>query len=224
MSTSINTSSRRFGSLRALHRDLSASYRKAWWYLCNLALASFFFVFAIGMISDFRLTHRASSLLLTVFETVIVFFSLFRRAPKQSNSSLYDWVVALAGTFSLLLLRPAPQVHDHFVTLTVQLLGTSMSMAALFSLNRSWGVVAANRGVKTRGLYAFVRHPIYAGYFLSAGAFVIQNLTLLNAAIYAIFAVLKVLRVGAEERMLSQDPEYLDYARRTRWRVLPFVY
>jgi protein-S-isoprenylcysteine O-methyltransferase Ste14 len=197
---------------------------KAWGYCCNVILASCYLVFGCRMLVDFQLTHRTSSMVLTVFETLIVYFSLCRPAPKQANRSLYDWTVALAGTFILLLMRPAPQVHDQLAVLAAQVLGMSISLAALFSLNKSWGLVAANRGVKTGGLYGVVRHPIYLGYFLSFGAFVIQNLTAANASIYILFILLEILRVGAEERVLSMDPDYVAYTRRTRWRVVPFVY
>lgn len=91
-----------------------------------------------------------------------------------------------------------------------------ISLAGLFSLNKSFGLVAANRGVKTSGMYAIVRHPIYAGYFLSFGAYLIQNMTLANAVIYTVFVAMKLLRVVAEERVLLQDPAYADYARHTR--------
>jgi protein-S-isoprenylcysteine O-methyltransferase Ste14 len=202
----------------------SASWKTVWQYLCNLALASCYMVFAVEMTIDYVLTHRVSSLLVTLFETIIVFYSLCRPAPKQRNSSVYDWAVGLGGTFILLLLRPAPQLHDYIALLAMQFLGVSISLFGLLSLNRSWGLVAANRGVKTGGLYAFVRHPIYAGYFLSFGAFVLQNLTIYNLLIYCVFVTLELLRVKAEERVLSRDPDYVCYARRTRWRVVPFVY
>jgi protein-S-isoprenylcysteine O-methyltransferase Ste14 len=42
--------------------------------------------------------------------------------------------------------------------------------------------------------------------------------------IYGVFVTLELMRIGAEERVLSQDPDYAGYARKTRWRVLPFVY
>jgi protein-S-isoprenylcysteine O-methyltransferase Ste14 len=190
----------------------------------NVGLAACYLLFSWGMLGDFLRTHRFSSLLLTVFETLIVFYSLFRPAPRQANTSLYDWSVALAGTFILLLLRPAPQVHDHPAIIALQLVGMSVSLAALFSLNKSFGLVAANRGVKRGGLYGVVRHPIYAGYFISFAAYVTQNATVGNATLYAVFVCIELLRVAAEERVLSGDPEYLSYARSTRWRVLPFLY
>jgi protein-S-isoprenylcysteine O-methyltransferase Ste14 len=200
------------------------AHRKSWEYFCNGMLGLLYLLFAWRMLIDFRLTLRTSSLLLAVFETAIIFFSVTRPMPKTSNTSLYDWVVALAGTLIVTLLRPASEVHDEMLVLGAQLFGMTVSLFALFSLNKSFGLVAANRGVKTGGLYGFVRHPIYAGYFLSVGAFVIQNATVVNCAIYASFVVLAILRLTAEERLLSRDPEYIDYARKIRWRVLPFIY
>lgn len=191
---------------------------------CNGMLAACYLLFSWGMLNDFMHTHRFSSLILTCFETLIVFYSLFRPAPRQANTSLYDWSIALAGTFILLLLRPAPQVNDNPAIITVQLVGMFISLAALFSLNRSFGLVAANRGVKMGGLYGVVRHPIYAGYFISFAAYVTQNATVGNVALYAVFVCLELLRMGAEERVLSGDPEYVSYARSTRWRVVPFIY
>ncbi len=200
------------------------AHRKPWEYFCNASLGLFNLLFYLRMIVDFRVTHRASSLILTIFETAIVFFSFSRPMPKESNISLYDWTVALAGTLSILMLRPAPQVHDNVMLLAMQLFGMSISLTALFNLNKSFGIVAANRGVKTRGMYRVVRHPIYAGYFLSFGAYVIQNPLLINAGIYVCFVCLELLRIVAEERLLSGDPEYAGYTSRTRWRVLPLIY
>jgi protein-S-isoprenylcysteine O-methyltransferase Ste14 len=198
--------------------------RKLWEYLCNCTLVLFFLFFAFRMLIDFHLTHRVSSLLVMAFETVAVYFVFSRPLPRKSNASVYDWTVALAGSFIGALLRPSPGVHDTALFLAVQLSGMCISLFALFSLNRSFGLVAANRGVKTGGPYGVVRHPIYAGYFLSVGAFVVQNMTVANVAIYILFVTLEILRLISEERVLSEDPAYLNYTRRIRWRVLPFVY
>jgi protein-S-isoprenylcysteine O-methyltransferase Ste14 len=211
----------------ARHRavgEIILSHRKRWEHLGNALLALYSLVFMFNMITDFRLHHRPSSLYVAVFEGAIVWFSLFRPIPKATNVSLYDWSIALLGSCAILLTRPAPQVHDHVLLLGAQLFGMFVSLAGLFSLNTSFGLVAANRGVKTRGMYAIVRHPIYAGYFVSFGAFLLQNMTLANAVIYAVFVVSELLRVIAEERVLLRDPAYVAYARQTRWRVLPLLF
>jgi len=204
--------------------ELIMSHRKGWEYLGNILLAFYALIFLFIMLVDFRTRHRPSSLLLAIFEGAVVWFSLLRPMPRTSNISLYDWVIALLGSYVILCTRPAPEVHDHVLLLGVQLFGLCVSLAGLFSLNKSFGMVAVNRGVKTGGMYAVVRHPIYAGYFLSYGAYIAQNTTLNNVVIYVLFVALELLRVVAEERVLSQDPEYAAYARRTRWRVLPLIY
>jgi protein-S-isoprenylcysteine O-methyltransferase Ste14 len=200
------------------------SHRRGWEYFCNSILGLSALLFNYVMLVDFFSKHRASSLYVAVFEAAVVYFAVSRPMPKESNRSLYDWTIALTGSFIILLLRPAPQVHDHVPILIVQVLGMLISLTALLSLNKSFGLVAVNRGVKTRGMYRVIRHPIYAGYFLSFGAYLIQNMTSANAAIYGLFVTLELLRVAAEERVLSQDPDYTGYMRNTRWRVLPLVY
>ncbi len=199
-------------------------YRKAWEYLGNATLGASALLFSYVMIVDFVAKHRTSSLYVALFEAAVVFFAVTRPMPKESNRSLYDWIIALLGSYEILLLRPAPVVHDHFLLLAVQLIGMAVSLVGLLSLNKSFGLVAANRGVKTAGLYGLIRHPIYAGYFLSFGAFVIQNPTPVNVGIYVLFVIVELLRIAAEERVLLRDPVYAGYASKTPWRVLPWIY
>lgn len=205
-------------------REAIISHRKTWELLGNILLGLYSLGFMVIMIIDFRTRHRPSSLFVAIFEGAVAWFSLIRPMPKSTNVSLYDWSIALFGSFIILFTRPAPQVHDQLLLLGVQLFGMCVSLAGLFSLNKSFGLVAANRGVKSTGMYGVVRHPIYAGYFLSFGAYLIQNMTLANAVIYTVFVAFELLRVVAEERVLFQDPAYAEYARRTRWRVVPLIY
>ena len=69
-----------------------------------------------------------------------------------------------------------------------------------------------------------VRHPVYAGLILSNGAYVLQNMSVMNAAIYLTFVVLSLMRIVEEERVLCRDQDYAGYVRRTPWRVLPLIY
>jgi protein-S-isoprenylcysteine O-methyltransferase Ste14 len=101
--------------------------------------------------------------------------------------------------------------------------GLLINLWSKLALCRSFGVVAANRGVKTSGPYAFVRHPMYAGYLLVQIGFLMSNPTLWNATVYSVALVLQILRMRAEERILVQDPAYLKYAGEVRFRLLPGV-
>jgi protein-S-isoprenylcysteine O-methyltransferase Ste14 len=201
-----------------------AAHRKGWEYFGNGLLCLTGFVYVVLMLTDFLQKHRISSLYVALFEAGVIFFAVTRPMPKETNGSLYDWTIALLGSYLILLMRPAPVVHDQFALLTVQIVGMAISLTGLFSLNQSFGMVAANRGVKRGGLYRFVRHPIYAGYFLSFGAFLLQNITTFNVVIYVVFLALELLRIEAEERVLLRDLSYASYSRQTRWRVLPLIY
>ena len=83
---------------------------------------------------------------------------------------------------------------------------------------------AAGQALETRGLYGFVRHPIYFGWLLFvAGAPIMTSTRLL-------FAVVSVVYLGVaipfEERSLVESfgEPYRAYQRLVRWRMLPGVY
>jgi protein-S-isoprenylcysteine O-methyltransferase Ste14 len=75
----------------------------------------------------------------------------------------------------------------------------------------SFGIVAANRGVKVSGPYRFIRHPTYAGYEITHVGLLLAMPSLLNAVIYASTLALQIARILREERVLSQDQQYLDF-------------
>ena len=88
----------------------------------------------------------------------------------------------------------------------------------------SFGLVAANRGVKTSGLYRLVRHPVYAGYVLSDCGYVFENPSLRNVALLAVGTIGQLVRITEEERLLAGDHTYRDYCGRVRYRLIPYVY
>jgi protein-S-isoprenylcysteine O-methyltransferase Ste14 len=203
--------------------ELLISHRKWGQYVSNGVFALYGSLWMFLLLVDFLTRHRVSSLLLVLFDAGVAWFAITRPMPKEINVSLYDWIIGFLS-FLPLLLRPAPELHDHVLLLAVQLFGQSVALAGLFSLNKSFGIVAANRGVKTGGMYRVVRHPIYAGFFVFLAAYVLQNMTVMNAVIYVAYVAVQVMRMAAEERVLCRDPEYARYTRQTRWRVLPLVY
>jgi protein-S-isoprenylcysteine O-methyltransferase Ste14 len=74
------------------------------------------------------------------------------------------------------------------------------------------------------GPYAVVRHPIYAGGILFAAGI---SLALSPWALVATAALALVwaLKARVEERFLAERyPGYADYCRRTRHRLIPYVY
>jgi protein-S-isoprenylcysteine O-methyltransferase Ste14 len=75
------------------------------------------------------------------------------------------------------------------------------------------------------GPYRFVRHPGYAGNILALFGIVLalgSVWTLIPAAVASIIAV---IRTVLEDRTLQAElPGYRDYARRVRYRLIPWIY
>ncbi len=177
------------------------------------------------LVLDFLTTHRISDILMLGRRFLFALFFIVRKTPpKQTNTSPRDWLVAFCGTYMQNFLRPTPQGHDSIIIGIIQALGFIVCIGGALSLNESFGVVAANRGVKSKGMYRFMRHPIYAGYFLEAGAFLAQNLSIDNIIIMLIWAAFQFRRIFVEEQFLSADPAYVAYQKKVPWRLIPFVW
>ena len=104
------------------------------------------------------------------------------------------------------------------------LFGFCIHLGAKLSLFRSFGVVPANRGLKVKGLYSLVRHPMYAGYFLTHIGFLLAVPTLWNFGIYICSWVLMVSRIYLEEELLSRSQDYQEYKKRVPYRIIPGVF
>ena len=82
----------------------------------------------------------------------------------------------------------------------------------------------SDAGLITRGPYRWVRHPIYGAIVIGATALAVlrPGLWPLLAAL-ALFAYFSTKAAFEERRLLARYPEYADYRREVRGRVLPFV-
>jgi protein-S-isoprenylcysteine O-methyltransferase Ste14 len=198
--------------------------RVIWEISGNIALSLFFLQFLVAHGKEFMATFRFSTMLLVMKVATDVIFYLFRRVPKEISVSPYDWIVALLGTYMVACFQPGHSGSDNLIGQFMQTLGLCMQVAGMCSLNTSIGMTAANRGVKTGGLYRLVRHPLYLSYAIAFGGFVLNQPTWHNVMIYFSALLLWVLRILAEERLLSRDPKYQLYATHVQWRLVPFVF
>ena len=179
------------------------------------------------LIYRFRFSMQANWLnaLYIVSDGLIVTMLLFRRATDQISVNTRDWVFAFIGSFASMMIYPGSRI-DALIPVAAFLMfgGFLISVTATLSLNRSFGIVAANRGVKKAGAYEFVRHPMYLGYFLSQAAMLMLNFSLWNVVLLSTWAVFQFLRIHAEERVLSRDPAYQAYQALVRYRLIPLLY
>ncbi len=190
----------------------------------NVVLAALYLLFLAAHLSGFVRSHRPSFLLMALTETLFVVFFVARRDPSAVSFSFTAWVSTVAGTLLPMLARPVLGAQEVLVGQVVQAAGSAFSIYGIASLNRSLGLLPANRGVRTSGAYRWVRHPLYASYTLAHFGYLASNPSVRNTAIFVVALAAQVVRIQQEEQLLRSDPAYVAYAARARWRLLPFVY
>lgn len=192
----------------------------------NLALAGFYAFFLLAHLAWARRTGRWLTIApIAAQEALLVGLFLARRPSIACSQRPLDWAVGIAGTVLPLCMRttetPGPWAG---LGIAMQVVGLTAAVVALAWLGRSVGIVAANRGVRSAGPYAVVRHPMYAAYAVTYVGYVLAYPRRANALILALTLAAFAARVHAEERLLGSDPAYRAYRERVRWRFLPGLY
>jgi protein-S-isoprenylcysteine O-methyltransferase Ste14 len=181
--------------------------------------------FAVANFENWRATHRPVGLGATALELLVATLFIVRRSPWVVSRSPRAWAAALIGTFGMLAARPAYHPIGGLELLYggMQLVGAVVAGAAVISLGRSFGIVAANRGIRTGGLYRIVRHPLYSAYVLTETGYLLENPSFRNWCLFGIVMVFQAIRIVEEERTLAEDPAYREYCRHVRSRIVPYL-
>jgi protein-S-isoprenylcysteine O-methyltransferase Ste14 len=200
----------------------------------RVALDLFERIFVLALFSRLALLVSRSvlnganplNLLILASEGIVVVFVMIRRPAIQVSLRPMDWLLAVGATAGPLLLRPGhtPALVPPAIAAATMLCGIALQIVCKLTLRRSFGVVAANRGLVEKGPYRYVRHPIYASYLVQQAGFLMLNPTPWNASVMAVSLVLQLFRIAAEERILSEDPAHAAFCAAVPYRLLPGIY
>jgi protein-S-isoprenylcysteine O-methyltransferase Ste14 len=85
--------------------------------------------------------------------------------------------------------------------------------------------VGAEQKVISTGLYGIVRHPMYAGAFIMLIGVPLALGSLWGLLAVALLVIAIIVRLLDEEKYLSKNlPGYLEYRKKVRYRLVPFVW
>jgi protein-S-isoprenylcysteine O-methyltransferase Ste14 len=185
-----------------------------------------FSLMAIRFGADFLATGRLTGLLLLVSEALVVVLTVMRRSAAAMDRSMRARLLTTLSMLGPPLLQPGlvAALAPEMLTVALSAAGLGVVIAGKLTLGRSFGLMPANRGVVSSGVYRVVRHPIYMGYLLTHIAFLAANPSAWNiAALFAADAAL-LARAVCEEKTLAKDARYRDYQQQVRWRVCPGVF
>ena len=156
---------------------------------------------------------------------ILAAFFVFIQKRGEVTITAYALTIAVAGSCAGFLARPGgAELLPTVFTATLMVVGLLLSVSSKLVLNRSFGMFAANRGVKNWGPYRFVRHPMYLGYIVSQFGFLMANFSTRNILVYAAAWAFQLMRIFEEEKLLRRDEAYLAFTQRVRYRLVPGLF
>jgi uncharacterized membrane protein (UPF0127 family)/protein-S-isoprenylcysteine O-methyltransferase Ste14 len=208
---------------RPAKRRLKLPWKRAG---ADLALASLWLAFAISNLHQWPREHRPVGLGIMLLQFMFAVLFFVRRKPWVTSRAPLAWVATMGGAFAMLAARPTSHAAFGLEPLYagLQLGGAVAAAYTLAALGRSFGLVAANRGIQTRGPYSLVRHPLYLCYVATDLGYVLENPDLRNTLLLAVSWLCQIIRIRTEEDCLRADPTYLSYCERVRYRLVPLVW
>jgi methanethiol S-methyltransferase len=179
----------------------------------------------------------------TLFTLFALHHSVFARArirewvahtvPTELERSVYVWIASILFIAVCAWWRPVAGVawEAHGVAAwmlaALQVAGVGLTLHSAIVLDfRELAGLRTPEGVEftTAGPYGWVRHPIYAGWFLFVwGA---SPMTMTRLAFASVSCLYLLIAIPIEERTLREGwgEPYARYMARVRWRILPGVY
>jgi protein-S-isoprenylcysteine O-methyltransferase Ste14 len=163
----------------------------------------------------------------TVQSLVVAVIFLIRKPHQMVHTNLLHQAVAMIAFCSGAAFMGQPVTGNPLakhISQVVILCANVLGVAALLNLGRSFGILIAFRGLKSRGLYRTVRHPMYATDILLRIGFLISHTNLFTVVVFIASTGCYVYRALLEEWFLIQRPEYREYMQRVKYRFIPFVF
>jgi len=156
---------------------------------------------------------------LFLFYTLVAFLFISRRPARRTAPWWQTAVALLDALWPILWLRPTAMGYG--IGQILQGAALLLMVTATFSLGFSFGIAPADRGLQTRGVYKYVRHPLYAGELLFYAGYLLSNFSWHNLLGLIVSLIMVRLRIHWEEQIIG---EYDRYAQKVRWRLVPYVW
>lgn len=123
---------------------------------------------------------------------------------------------------NLIALFTIPHLLFFFITgLVIAGLGyLTIGWASYFPLPKP----RKNNVLSRKGIYKYIRHPIYAGLMLVGFSFLLSRFTLLPTIFFALFVFATDTKANIEEQlMVKKHPKYKKYKVKVK-KYIPFIF
>jgi protein-S-isoprenylcysteine O-methyltransferase Ste14 len=192
-------------------------------------------LFDVALFSAFALHH-------SLFARAAVKDRIRRVVPPALERSTYTWVVSLLFVLVCWWWQPVSGVWYRLDGIwavagySVQIAGVLLTLRGAGAIDfldlagvravqqDASGAAPEHLPLQTRGMYRFVRHPLYFAWTLMV--FGTPVMTATRATFAIVSTAYLVLAIHWEERALVElfGPAYIAYRQQVRWRMLPGIY
>lgn len=205
------------------HRVTSSALQYLLHWPINLLIALLWTQFVRISFHTWHTVGGALPMGILVHNTLLLILFLTRRKSRETSHMLMDWIIPIITVGATMFVHPGQTQFftSNWIPYGLQIIGMSGMIFSLLSLGRSFGVIPANRDVKSSGAYRLVRHPLYACEMVFYLGFLSGNLSIHNVMLILLVIAGQVVRAIREERLLSHDENYVDYLTKIRYRFIP---
>ncbi len=152
-----------------------------------------------------------------------VALAIARRAPVLRVGSPRALMAALPALLlaGLAFRLAAPLAEWPILIQVLFLVGACIAVTSFLALGENFAVLPALRGVVSRGPYAYMRHPAYAGELMMMLACLSSKPSPVALAVLLTAVPFVRLRIITEERLLGEVETYRNYAQQVPYRLVP---
>lgn len=163
-----------------------------------------------------------------LFAAVLILMVIARQPAAAKARGLSARATAFLGAFlgvAILALPRYPLSWELKLLSTAFILGgMGFALWGLLWLGRSFSIMSEARNLVVDGPYAFVRHPLYLGEYVSLIGLALQYISPAAVALLLLQFLFQLRRMGYEEAILAETfPQYREYKTRTA-RLIPGFY
>lgn len=152
--------------------------------------------------------------------------SLFvTRTPRSISTNVVDWILpVISGGMFVTVFCTGFTLRGSTPFALLSLVGLIIYIGAYVSIGRNYGIIPARRKIAIRGLYRFIRHPMYTGKAIILAGQIALMYSPARLSLAVLIILLDVFRAIREERILENAPDFIIYRRYVRYRFIPGIY
>jgi len=153
-------------------------------------------------------------------------FIVRKPAIEQTNRGEY-LIPVLSFVMPFIILNNVIFINPDYsfpLGLLIAIPGMLIALMAIIFIRRSFAVLPAVRTLVDNGPYRYIRHPVYLGEMIYLFGSMLLYFNLLSILCFIAAIAFTIGRIELEERKLGKLPEYREYMKQVKYRLVPRIF